>query len=145
MTFPLPDSDSDLNSDSDSKPYGYIVLCRTCFHRGWGYLPQCMLWYHPPRSRPPRNRHSPPEQASPQSRPSLGLCSACWEIRSTSGRYESYWNANLFSYVPGPVVLCGLVTLVTSTRGPPCCARGAGGWWVGEIFQPFTNYIQFGY
>ena len=25
--FPLPDSDSDL----DSKPYGYIALCRTCF------------------------------------------------------------------------------------------------------------------
>ena len=26
--FPLPDSDSDSDSDS----YGYIVLCRTCFH-----------------------------------------------------------------------------------------------------------------
>ena len=30
--FPLTDSDSDSISDSDSKPYGYIVLCRTCFH-----------------------------------------------------------------------------------------------------------------
>ena len=29
-SFTLPDSDSD--SDLDSKPYGYIVLCRTCFH-----------------------------------------------------------------------------------------------------------------
>ena len=24
---------------------------------------------------------------------------ACWEIRSTSGRYASYWNAILFRYV----------------------------------------------
>ena len=30
--FPLPDSDSDSDSYSDSKPYGYIELCRTCFH-----------------------------------------------------------------------------------------------------------------
>ena len=29
--FPLPDSDSVLDSDSDSKPYGYIVLCRISF------------------------------------------------------------------------------------------------------------------
>ena len=28
----LLDSDSDLESDLDSKPYDYIVLCRTCFH-----------------------------------------------------------------------------------------------------------------
>ena len=26
--FTLPDSDSNLDSDSDSKPQGYIVLCR---------------------------------------------------------------------------------------------------------------------
>ena len=26
------------------------------------------------------------------------LRSACWEIRSTSGRYASYWNAILFSW-----------------------------------------------
>ena len=30
--FPLLDSDSDSESHSDSKPYGYIVLCKTCFH-----------------------------------------------------------------------------------------------------------------
>ena len=29
---PLLNYESDLDSDSDSKPYGYIVLCRTCFH-----------------------------------------------------------------------------------------------------------------
>ena len=38
--------------------------------------PQCMLGYHTPPPRP--------------------LCRACWEIRSTSGRYVSYWNAILF-------------------------------------------------
>ena len=30
----LPDSDMDTNSDSDSKPNSYIVLCRT-FHIAW--------------------------------------------------------------------------------------------------------------
>ena len=29
--FTLPNSDTDTNSDSDSKPNGYIALCRT-FH-----------------------------------------------------------------------------------------------------------------
>ena len=33
----------------------------------------------------------PPEQTPPQ-------CSACWETRATSGRYASYWNANLLCY-----------------------------------------------
>ena len=57
----------------------------------------------PPGSRPPRSR-PPPEQAPPWeqtllvhtppgSRHPPPLCSACWEIRSTSGRYASYWNA----------------------------------------------------
>ena len=56
---------------------------------GGGVLPQCMLGYHTPiGSRhplgpdPPKTRHPPSK--------------ACWEIRSTSGRYASYWNAILF-------------------------------------------------
>ena len=48
-----------------------------------GCLPQCMLGYHPPEQTPPRSR------LPPQRRP-------CWEIRSTRGRYASYWNAILF-------------------------------------------------
>ena len=37
----------------------------------------------------PPTRHPPPEQThTPRSK-------ACWEIRSTSGRYASYWNAIL--------------------------------------------------
>ena len=43
----------------------------------------------PPRADPPISR--PPRQTPPP------LHSACWEIRATSGRYASYWNAYLFS------------------------------------------------
>ena len=67
----------------------FTPVCHSV-HRG--VLPQCMLGYHhPPRTRhppgadPPGTRHPPPEQSR-----------ACWEIRSTSGRYASYWNAILF-------------------------------------------------
>ena len=50
----------------------------------------------PPRADTPRSRHAPvgadtpppPEQTPPRR--------ACWEIRSTRGRYASYWNAYLF-------------------------------------------------
>ena len=78
-----------------------------------GGLPQCMLGYHThtPRTRHPQSRHTPPEQTE-QTTPRPGtpleqtsphprrdqappLRSACWEIRSTSGRYASYWNAIL--------------------------------------------------
>ena len=79
------------------------------------FCPQCMLGYHTsPEQAPPWTR-DPPDQAPPWSRPHqlshtppgadppLGsrppLCSACWEIRSTSGRYASYWNAILFKII----------------------------------------------
>ena len=54
-----------------------------------------MLGYHPPppadtpQSRHPQSRHPPGSRHPP-------WCRACWEIRSTRGRYASYWNANLF-------------------------------------------------
>ena len=71
----------------------FSSVCREfCIHGG---LPQCMLWYHlPPRSRHPPTSHHPWEQTPPPSRhpPS----SACWEIRSISWWYVSYWNAILF-------------------------------------------------
>ena len=80
-------------------------------HRGGGGLPQCMLGYppdqadtpqdqtppgpgrHPPRSDTPPGpgRHPPSQdQADPPPR------EADSSIRSTSGRYASYWNAFLF-------------------------------------------------
>ena len=92
---------------------GY-VFTGVCLSTWGGDLPQCMLGYYPPPDQaplgpdtpqtrhpleqtlpldqaplpdqaPPWNRH-PPDQAPP-------LRSACWEIRSTSGRYAPYWNA----------------------------------------------------
>ena len=80
-----------------------------------GGLPQCMLGYHPPPippgagttpqsrhppgTRNPQSRHPPSRQAPPQSRhPPPPRCRACWELRSTRGRYTSYWNAILFSF-----------------------------------------------
>ena len=89
-----------------------------------GGLPQCMLGSHPhplgadiphqeqtslweqtPRSRQlpppdqaplPRSRHPPTRAGTPRSR-HTPRSSACWEKRSTSGRYASYWNAILFN------------------------------------------------
>ena len=61
----------------------------------------------PPRSRHPRadtpqeqtppweQTHSPPEQTPPPRSRHPPRHRACWEIRSTSGRYASYWNAIL--------------------------------------------------
>ena len=49
---------------------------------------------HPPglEAGTPRDQRQPPpwDQAPPSRR-----CSACWEIRATSGWYASYWNAIL--------------------------------------------------
>ena len=60
---------------------------------GRGCLPQCMLGYIPLGGDPP-GRHQvdtlPPRKTPPGS-------SAYWEIRATSGRYASYWNAYLWT------------------------------------------------
>ena len=48
-------------------------------HRAGVCLSAC--WDTPRKQKPPGSRHP--------------LSSACWEIRSTSGRYASYWNAIL--------------------------------------------------
>ena len=63
-----------------------------------GGLPHCMLGYTPlgPDPLPPGpeagtpgpKAGTPPEQTPPQR-------TAFWEIRATSGRYASYWNATL--------------------------------------------------
>ena len=55
-----------------------------------------MLGYQPPGSRPPPPGSRPPlDRRSP-------LWSACWEIRSTSGWYTSYWNGILLNYKQFP-------------------------------------------
>ena len=60
----------------------------------WG---DCLIacWDTPPEQTPPprkRGRHTPPGANTPPPRHS-----ACWEIRATSGRYASYWNAILLN------------------------------------------------
>ena len=53
-----------------------------------GGMPHCILGYHPrPGKEKPRATQTP-------------LHSACWEIRSTSGRYASYWNAFCCIFIP---------------------------------------------
>ena len=49
----------------------------------------------PPEQALPKCRHPPPEHTPPP-RVDTTPRSACWEIRETSGRYASYWNAYLF-------------------------------------------------
>ena len=76
-----------------------------------GGVPQCMLGYHTPLGPGPPEQTHPPRPGTPHPpdkvplgadtpqtrppRPGTPLHSACWEIRSTSGRYASYWNAIL--------------------------------------------------
>ena len=84
---------------------GY-VFTRVCDSVHKGVLPQCMLRYTPPGAdAPPGTDTHPWEQTPPgadtcpQQTPHPSGSSACWEIRATSGRYASYWNAYLLSMV----------------------------------------------
>ena len=60
------------------------------------HLPQDQV--HPPRpgTTTPQDQVQTPAQVPPH-RDQDPRSSACWEIRATSGRYASYWNAFLFS------------------------------------------------
>ena len=71
--------------------YVFTGICDSV-HRGGLYLtrytPRDQV--HPPGpGTPPRSRYSPPGPGTPARH------RACWEIRSTRGRYASYWNAIL--------------------------------------------------
>ena len=81
---------------------------------GTRYIPRDQV--HPRPGTPPWDQVHPPDQVPPwdQVHP-LGPGTppgtrytprhrSCWEIRSTRGRYASYWNAFLFSIVPIPVL-----------------------------------------
>ena len=69
---------------------------------------------HPPEQTPPRADTHPWEQTPPKA--NTPLCSACWEIRATSGRYASYWNAGTCSkkFLHGPP--SGKPFVITSNR-----------------------------
>ena len=80
----------------------FLHLSVSHFVHGEGQcLPQCMLGYTPLWAAPHwadtlREADTPWEQTSP--RGDTPLCSACWEIWATSGRYASYWNAYMFLF-----------------------------------------------
>ena len=66
---------------------------------------------HPPGKNPPRPG-TPLDQVPLQTRYSPS--SACWEIRATSGRYASYWNAFLSCFCPDYQLLHWILKLRTS-------------------------------
>ena len=61
-------------------------VCQEFCPRGGVCLSACWDTTHPSPQHPPWYQAPPPSRA-------------CWEIRSTSGRYASYWNAILLVYV----------------------------------------------
>ena len=89
--------------------WGKVIFSVACVknsvHGGREYLgrytpragtPPKQVQPHPPSGYTPSPRAgtSPPQPPGQVHPP---RSSACWEIRATSGRYASYWNAFLFS------------------------------------------------
>ena len=85
--------------------YVFTHVCHSV-HRGVSASVHAVKTLTPPWSRyPPGNRHTPqsihihPLGADiPHEQTPLPSSSVCWEIRTISGRYASYWNAYLFFY-----------------------------------------------
>ena len=94
------------------RSWGKVMFSQACviLFTG-GCLPQCMLGYTPREQTPPGTRHPPaadppgadtpwqqthpPAADPPPWQQTYIPPKACWEIRSTRGRYASYWNAIL--------------------------------------------------
>ena len=80
-----------------------------CLSACWDTIPQDHApppgTMHPPpgTTHPPSGPCTPREQCPPPRR-------ACWEIRSTRGRYASYWNAILFKV--NSLTLCHFIRLI---------------------------------
>ena len=105
----------DSNLLPPQRSWGRVMFSQACVIPFTGEVCLSACWdttpprsRNPPKQAPPDSRHppraetsseqaplleqTPPQQAALRSRP-------CWEIRSTRGRYASYWNAILFSNV----------------------------------------------
>ena len=85
--FPLLDSDS----DSDSKPYGYIVLCRTCFH--WlrfrfGSFSHKYLWYLCPNPSPAMEISRKRWKVEEWIMTKIMIADKCTEIGNTRKKYK---------------------------------------------------------
>ena len=87
--------------------------------------------YHPSRPGTPQDKASPWAQAPP-------VCSACWEIWTTSGRYASYWNAILLHDSLLPAMKFGQGYVFTGV----CDSVHRGGTWPGT--PPRTRYTPLG-
>ena len=88
----------------DNAPIGeYVIFTARKRSLGQGniFTPVCHSVHRGgvPGQVPPGQVH-PPGRYTPQTRYNLPAgSSACWEIRATSGRYASYGNAFLFTFV----------------------------------------------
>ena len=69
----------------------YTSLSVILFTGGGGV---CLSAYTPWEQTPPSSGADTPRSRPPGANAPL-LCSACWGIQATSGRYASYWNAYL--------------------------------------------------
>ena len=75
-------------------------------HTPWDQAPP----EHAPPPAGPQDQ-TPSGPGTPSPRPGTPRASACWEIRSTSGRYASYWNAILLTTILVPLPLYHLVAV----------------------------------
>ena len=102
--FPIPPSP--LN-----EVWGKVIFLHLPVFLFTGVCP-IACWDTPPdqRQASPRSRHPHPPWADTPTTPGADIPlprgnrppprrSVCWEIRATSGRYVSYWNAILYSLV----------------------------------------------
>ena len=99
---------------------GYIFtgICDSVHREGGGVcLSACWDTTHTPwqGDTPLARRHTPWQGDTPPGK-ETPLRSACWEIRSTSGRYASYWNAILVSMVHQHINSCSLFPEISNKK-----------------------------
>ena len=87
---------------------------------------------HPPRTRyTPLKPDTPPRPGTPPRDQVHSRCRACWEVRSTRGRYASYWNAILWYIFSNSPSICCQVWLHHNLSAEPLTT----------IFEVETLYI----
>ena len=74
--------------------YVFTPVCQSFCSQGGGGVCLSACWDTPPGTDTPRGAETPRSRHPPSP-----LRSACSEIRATSGRYASYWNAYLLKEI----------------------------------------------
>ena len=115
-----------FNNYRPQRSWGKVMFLQASMILLTGGVCLSACWDIPPRSRhphpradsPPPQEQTPPPQSRlpPQEQTPPPQHRACWEIRSTRGRYASYWNAILLTkfFHPVPVGFVGTVQLVAT-------------------------------